>query len=392
MITYEPAFRVLLVTSLLVLVGVPPTLLTSVFPVLRNRGVERARAHRLALLVVGPALAVAIASATVLTVLKFSSLSAITHAGDPAFLETELAHVWLAQMGLGFGLLGLTVGVAADRLPVSRRQWLGTVTAGAMAMLAVFCWTRYSTAVSSRELAVGVKWFHMTGAAIWFGGLLVMAKLPSLLPRETDVALRGVVAAFIRRFSILAVAGVTIAFVTGILITSWHVPSVAALVTTSYGIVILAKLVLVMGAAGLGGFNRLVLHGQIHETGESSGKSLPGMFVIDKRLQTRNAVKAFVTAVRLELAVLVLAILTSVMLTAVLPPSYTVIARGVEQTVTMAVGTAGSAAGDLLLVPRAAVPMRTWFAEALQLASIVIAISGALVLGYELGEFEPNER
>ncbi|WP_089823598.1 copper resistance D family protein [Halogranum amylolyticum] len=388
----EPAFRALLVTALMILVGVPPTLLAAVLPVLRRRGVETTTVRRIALLFVGPSLVAAVVSVTTLTALKWEPSVAGVDTGVfvSAALGTEPGIVWLVQATLGLGLIALTVAVARDTRWVTQRRWLATVTAGSLTMLAVFCWTRYSTAVSSRELAVFVKWVHMTGAALWVGGLFVMARLSSFFPEESDADLDAIVAAFIRRFSLLAVAGVTIAFVTGILITSWHVPSVDALLTTPYGLVVVAKVGLVLGAAGLGGFNRLVLHGLIQGTDDRrSREALPGLLVLDRRFRARDAVRSFVTAVRVELAVLVVALLASVVLTAVFQPSYTVVDIAPRQVFLTA---AGSAASNVLFFSPLVQPLSTWFAEMLQLGAIAVAIVGSLALGYELGEFGAHRR
>lgn len=370
----NPAFRGLLVTALILLVGAPPTLSFVVFPELERRNLDTTRARRVALPLVSVSLVVAVIAASVLAVGNAQSSdigSFITWVGT-----TRAGQAWTAFIAVGALLGVLSAGryLRSDR--VSRQLWLRIVFVGALAMLVTFCWTRFSTAVDIPAIAILVKFTHMTGGALWVGGLAVLAMLPKLVPNnpdsETDMA--RFVLSVVRQFSILAVAGVTIAFATGVIIAAWHVPTPSALATTSYGVLLSVKVGLVLLAAAIGGFNRFVLHEQISNSvsDSSATAALPGLLaVVEPRIATDEAISMVTRSVRFELLVLAVAIGLSVALTTVVTPSYELL-----EPVTVTPGTI--IAGGALSV----------FTELLGLGAVGIGLAGALALGYELGQLD----
>lgn len=251
-------------------------------------------------------------------------------------------------------------------------------------MLLAFCATRYSTAPGSIPLAVGVKFWHMASAALWVAGLGALAALPRLLPtgRMDDIDRPRVAGALIRRFSVVAVVAVTVAFVTGIVIVLWQVPPGAA-VATPYGAALALKLALVLGAACLGGFNRFVVYRRLQWASRDSTPAVPGLLALGKvgddgEAQARASVAALVRAVRIELAVLLAAVALSVAITTTLTPPHEALAPvGSAGT---SVGATGSTAVDGVFRP------------ALEFGAVGIALLGSLTLGYELGESSDRRR
>lgn len=366
----SPAFRGVLVAALMLLVGAPPTLRFVVFPELERRGLDTSRAHYAALAFVEVTLVGAILAGTALTVANAPTVdvgSYVTWTGS-----TSAGQAWVAFVAAAFVTGALTAGRHALPDRVSRRLWLGTVFVGGLVMLAAFCWTRYSTAVGSPAVAILAKFGHMTGAALWVGGLAVLAVLPAFVSRESDTDTARFVLAATRRFSMIAVTGVTVAFATGVVIAAWHVPTLTALVTTPYGILLSLKAGLVSAAAVIGGFNRFVLHEQIaYSVRESNETALPGMLtVVGPRIAATDAVSTFARSIRLELAVLVLSIGLSVALTTAVTPSY--------ELLVPAVTASNGILGVVALVG---------FAKLLKLGAVGIALAGSLALGYELGKF-----
>ncbi|MDL5360839.1 copper resistance D family protein [Halalkalicoccus sp. NIPERK01] len=376
---WNPVFRGVLVTALVLLVGVPPTLSFVVFPELERRGLDTARAHRVALSVITVTLIGAGLAASALAV------------GNAGASEMEfLAWASSTVAGWAWGTLvvaalvagALTVGRHTRPGRVSRRLWLATVFVGAFAMLVAFCWTRYSVAIESPAVAILVKVGHMTGGALWVGGLMVLAVLPALVPRDAnadadaaiEVERAELVLSTVRRFSLIAVSGVTLAFATGAVIAAWHVPTLTALVTTPYGILLSAKVGLVVIAAGIGGFNRVVLHeGIAYSVGESNDTAaLPGMLTgFGPRIAAGDAVSAVARSVRLELAILLGAMGLSVALTTAVTPSYELLEPAVAASSEVVRGVA-----------------LTEFETLLELGAISIAVVGSLALGYELGKLD----
>lgn len=359
--------RGVLAASLMLLIGAPPVLST-VFRNLEARDLDVAQAYRPALRLVGTALIGAVLAETALVVGRTEPSEVGSF--DAWVTSTPEGQAWgvFVIVALVLGTLTVVHYVTHDR--VSPRRWLGTVFASALVMLVAFCWTRYSPAVESPTVAILVKFGHMTGAALWAGGLAVLAVLPTLLPRDS-IDMARLVPPIIRRFSMVAIVGVTVAFVTGIVIAAWHVPTRTALVTTPYGILLTVKVGLVLVAAAIGGLNRFVLHEQITESADKSSGAvaIPGVLTaIRPQIGSDDAVSMLVRAVRLELALLVLVLGLSVALTTTVMPSYEVL----ESAVAVPSQTAEHVA-DI------------GFTNVLKSGAIGIALGGALMFGYELG-------
>lgn len=368
---WSPVFRGVLVTALMLLIGAPPTFWFVVFPELERRGIDTMRARRVALSIVGTTLIGAVIAETALTVGHAQSSSVDAFAAWVS--STAAGQAWAAGIAVAFVPGVLTVGHRVIPARVPRRPWLMTVFVGALAMLVAFCWTHYSTAIAIPTVAILVKVGHMTGAALWVGGLAVLAALPALIPRDPDADMAKFVLGVVRRFSMIAVAGVTVAFTTGIIITVWHVPTLTALGTTLYGILLSVKVGLVLVAAAIGGINRFILHEQIAAgVGESNDTAaLPGLLTgVGPRIAATDAVSTVVRSIRVELAILVVAVGLSVVLTTAVTPSYEVLDP--------AVAVAGEIFKGIALIG---------FATLLKLGAGGIALIGSLVLGYELGKF-----
>ncbi|ADJ15083.1 copper resistance D family protein [Halalkalicoccus jeotgali] len=375
---WTPLFRGVLVTALVLLVGVPPTLSFVVFPELERRGFDTAPAHRVALPTI---FATLIGAGLAAAGLAVGNARASEAGSVLAWASSTVAgQAWVALTLAAVAAGGLTAGRYIDSDRISRRSWLTGVCLGAFVMLIAFCWTRYSVAVERPALAILVKVGHMTGGALWVGGLAVLAVFPALVPRGDDGIERAeLVLATVRRFSMLAVAGVTVAFATGVVIAAWHVPTLTALATTPYGLVLSAKVVLVVVAAAIGGFNRVVLHEGIAHSidGSTEVAALPGMLTgIRPQVDPHDAAPAVARSVRVELLILFAAMGLSVVLTTAMTPSYELLEPAVQASTEVVVGGVTLAG----------------FGTLLDLGAVAIALAGALALGYEVGKFAVDRK
>jgi putative copper export protein len=104
--------------------------------------------------------------------------------------------------------------------------------------------------------AVASDWIHMMAAAVWTGGLLGLAL--AVLPDRGDwpPALLPTIA---RRFSRLAGGCVLAIVATGVYNAWLQVRTPAALATTAYGRVLVAKVLMAVVVIGLGAVNRYVI-------------------------------------------------------------------------------------------------------------------------------------
>ena len=97
---------------------------------------------------------------------------------------------------------------------------------------------------------------HVAAAAVWGGGLLALV-VTLATRRRAHLPLRaGLVAA---RFSVTATIGLVLATIAGVALASMRLDNVAALWTSSYGRVLLAKVAIVGVAAVLGAHNHVVV-------------------------------------------------------------------------------------------------------------------------------------
>ncbi len=99
---------------------------------------------------------------------------------------------------------------------------------------------------------------HMTGGAVWIGGLVALGVLAATL-RLSAAERDGFWSAALRRFSLVATVCVGVMILTG-LWTAWiHVGPPRLLFHTLYGETLLVKLILVLILVGLGAVNQLWL-------------------------------------------------------------------------------------------------------------------------------------
>jgi len=334
----EPGFRSAFLVGVMVLLGAPLTLLFVVYPLARRDGLRPGLADRATLGLFGGALLAVALGAVGLALGQEPTPESLSLATVASYAGTGAGSSLLLRTGV-VASLGLVTAVAVVRSDwVSRRGWLGAVTAGGLVLAVSISRTNHSTAAVERTAGVLVGFGHQVGAAIWVGGVAALALVvPVYLRRAEDPT--PLAAALIRRFSVVAVAGVTVAGATGLAIASWHVPAAGSLGATVYGVVLVAKVLLVLVALGMGGVNRLVLGRHLQSSGDRSGGRnavWAGPVALIALLPTHGSadgdvVRTFVRSVRLELVVLLLVLVLSGVLTSV-PTAADVSASEAEST------------------------------------------------------------
>jgi putative copper export protein/methionine-rich copper-binding protein CopC len=162
------------------------------------------------------------------------------------------ALAWRAAGLLAAGVALAGVGLGATRF---RRVASLAVLATVLGVVAVHVANGHAAAGGRWPVAVtlAAQWTHFATAGIWVGGLVVLlagVRNPSAATQRS-----------VRRFSSLAAACLVVTVVTGVLltanvVTSWG-RSWYELTSTSYGIAVLTKTVLVLAIAACAAFNRL---------------------------------------------------------------------------------------------------------------------------------------
>lgn len=329
----EAGAKSLLLVGVVGLIGIPAIATLAVGPVFARTERRETIDRRLTQLLAGAA-GLALVGALVLGLVRSTALGPFSLETVVQFAETPLGRAWLVQSVLGLALGGLVVAMVRGRLP--RRASLVGTFVGALAVAGTIAWTSHSATAIDRLQGAVIDFVHIVGAGLWIGGLAVLAFVVVPIVRASDPDDRSVfLARTIRRYSILALVGVTLVVATGLVLASWHVPTADGLTDTFYGLTLVAKLVLVAAALALGGVTRFVLLHRL-ESPQSGGPadaarpaSTDGGF---DRGDDSPTVSRIVRAVRLEVALLVVVLFLSGVLTS----APTAAVAGVDDEVTEA--------------------------------------------------------
>ena len=101
-----------------------------------------------------------------------------------------------------------------------------------------------------------VDWLHILGATAWVGGLVSLLICLPVLWRH------GVLSTLTSRFSRFALAASAIVVLSGVVQAVFEVGSLSALVATSYGELVVAKIALLAAMLVLAAYN--TRHGRLH--------------------------------------------------------------------------------------------------------------------------------
>jgi copper transport protein len=166
-----------------------------------------------------------------------------------AVADTRYGNVELARPGLALTLLG--VAIFLRRSSSERARQIGRGAAAALAVGLVMTPSFGGHASVSGKLALAADIAHVLTAAMWVGGLaFVVIALVYALEDRWPLATRSV-----PRFSKMALASVAILLVAGTVNGYLQVRAWSGLWETQYGLLLLAKVGLVLPLLGLGAFN-----------------------------------------------------------------------------------------------------------------------------------------
>jgi copper transport protein len=164
--------------------------------------------------------------------------------GTSVGLSALARVIWLALMGAALAGLA-TVARLRNRL-----GWWVVGIAGAIG-IGVDVATGHAAAGASPLLQVATQWLHGLAAAWWMGGLAALLLLLRSIPaaERLDAA---------RRYSFWAGIALALVILTGLIRAVVEIGTPDALFATDFGRVVLAKSVILLGIAALGGFNRFI--------------------------------------------------------------------------------------------------------------------------------------
>jgi putative copper resistance protein D len=174
-----------------------------------------------------------------------------------ALLETRPGLIWLARHGL---LLVLAAFLTLRASLTDRRSWIAArgeaLLLGVLA-LGLLSGSSHAAAVTpdtARALAIDV--IHLLGTAVWVGGLVPLALLLRAASREAGADARPYAVLTARRFSRVALGTVIVLALSGLFNALVQVESMAGLMGTPHGRLLLAKLAILAPILVLAAVNR----------------------------------------------------------------------------------------------------------------------------------------
>ena len=187
--------------------------------------------------------------------------------------HSQFGTVWLVRHGVLLFLVALLLlrereESVADRLALRGEAWLlAGVGAAAMA------WAGHAAAVEGVGLpAALVDALHLLAAGAWLGALLPLATLLRAAAQAEGADARPFAVLAVRAFSRLAFTVMLLLVATGLANTWFQVGSVPALVGTSYGWLLLAKVALLIPVLLLAQHNRRRLLPRLGGDGDTVGR------------------------------------------------------------------------------------------------------------------------
>ena len=173
----------------------------------------------------------------------------------PIRVGTHLGQAWTLMTFAWLGVLALLVGAWVT--PRKREPLLAS--AGLLSLAIAFGISWASHPASRGTFALIADYAHLLAGALWVGGLLALAILGGVVRPLSRSARDALFRVCLLRFSRLAVPVVALLALAGGYIALRELPRPSALLTSGYGITLLAKTIVFIGALALAGYHRRVV-------------------------------------------------------------------------------------------------------------------------------------
>ena len=169
----------------------------------------------------------------------------------PIRLGTHLGQAWTLMTFAWLGVLALLVGAWVT----PRRRELLLASAGLLSLGIAFGISWASHPASRGTLPLVADYVHLLAGALWVGGVVSLVIFVGVAHRLPGPARESLVRACLLRFSALAPPLIVTLALAGTYVALRQLPSVSALFTSSYGITLILKTVVFLGALALGGYH-----------------------------------------------------------------------------------------------------------------------------------------
>ncbi len=269
-----------------------------------GNGVEAAL-HRRFLAVTGAGIVTVIASNILMLAIQTARLEA--SAAD-VLGATSFGAVWMARMAVTGMLLGTWFWLEKT----GRTSGRSRIPMLAVSLVLISTTTLIGHGAASEQAgAVVLDYVHNLVAGAWIGGVIffAFAVLPSLSGMREGVAGDGwreaadrSAAAAIPRFSVVAVACLGVVIVSGPLLMWFLEDDVGVILQSTYGKLVIAKLVIAAGMVGMGGYHQFCVQRGRSLWGRSVGGG--GKGEVRKRLRRSLGVESVLGVVLLGVVAL----------------------------------------------------------------------------------------
>jgi putative copper export protein/mono/diheme cytochrome c family protein len=261
-------------------------------PALRDAGASawRARLDRQINAIAWSSLAVFFVSAVIWLVLIAADVSGqplgnVFGSGAVTTLlaSTRFGHVWIARIVIALALGIYLLRAKPDPSPLSLLGCAATVLAVALLGALALAGHGGATPGAAGVVHLIADMAHAIAAGVWVGGLLPLALLLGMARPAGDRPALAAAREATRRFSNLGIVSVATLLATGIVNTIFLAGSVPALLGTTYGQLLLVKILLFLAMVAIAAINRLKLTPQLF-----AGPAAPAL----RRLQRNASIEA----------------------------------------------------------------------------------------------------
>ncbi len=226
--------------------------------------------------------------------------------------KTHYGTVWLVRVGALFLLAAAKTAVRYR----DNRIFLVLMLVLAAAVIMTASASGHAADAGDFSVPEVMDWMHLVAACLWGGGLMVLTftVLPDLIGREHGSA--ALISRVAGRFSVMAGVAVAMTLITAVYNFWFDVRTVTTMLQSTYGLVVVAKILLFGILINFGAFNRYVSVPLLQEWGGGSAEikgaidGIAGKFFAPFRRNRNGRVVAlrFKRLVGLE-TVLILAVL-----------------------------------------------------------------------------------
>ena len=169
----------------------------------------------------------------------------------PIRVGTHIGQAWTLMTFAWLGVLALLVGAWVS--PRRREPLLASAGLASLGIAFGISWASHPA--SRGTLALTADYVHLLAGALWVGGVVALAILVGIARPLSHSAREALARACLVRFSRLAVPTVVVLALAGAYIALRELPAPAALVTSGYGVTLLAKSSVFIAALALAGYH-----------------------------------------------------------------------------------------------------------------------------------------